>query len=64
MNLLWGGQHERPSCAILFARQLIRMLALAKPPPNLQFFCNIKAMTVHYKTTEIFSEIKYDSYIL
>ncbi len=34
---------------------IIRMLALAKPPPNLQFFCNI--------TTEIFSEIKYDSYI-
>ncbi|PHM09936.1 hypothetical protein CK516_11555 [Nostoc sp. 'Peltigera malacea cyanobiont' DB3992] len=38
------------------------MLGYAKPPPTLQFFCNIKAMTVHYKTTEIFSEIKYDSY--
>ncbi|MHC5934570.1 hypothetical protein [Nostoc sp.] len=56
----------------------IRMLGYAKPPtplattretratqwlPNRQFFCNIKAMTVHNKTTEIFSEIKYDSYI-
>ncbi|QFS47739.1 hypothetical protein GXM_05231 [Nostoc sphaeroides CCNUC1] len=24
MNLLWGGQHERPSCAILFAPQLMQ----------------------------------------
>ncbi|MEH2379910.1 MAG: hypothetical protein V7K27_13660 [Nostoc sp.] len=35
----------------------------AVAPQQSNFFATILAMTGYYKTTEIFSEIKYDSYI-